>query len=221
MNASPHRQRGVSLLIALLMLLVITTLALSSLREASMEAKMTGNRALLNDLQNSADSALREAEFRFYGAGGKQELLEKLEPTARNCRKTNQLKSNGINLPCLLNFAESELASLHKTPLLALKNKDASKGKPLYSQSAANDADLLWMPYRGLSAAEPSQGLYPAYWNTTLIRSLNVEYGQELEGKGTYLYLINATSSLDESTEDSYRATLQSTISNIYIGLNN
>ena len=43
----------------------------------------------------------------------------------------------------------------------------------------------------------------------------------ELEGKGTYLYLINATSSLDASTEDSYRATLQSTISNIYIGLNN
>lgn len=65
MSTSPHRQRGATLMIALMMLLIITLLAISSMRETTLEARMTGSVIEQKRLFNSAESGLRDAEKRF------------------------------------------------------------------------------------------------------------------------------------------------------------
>jgi len=62
MNA--HSQQGASLLIALVMLILITLLAVSSIQESTLQARITGN--LLEDkrLVAAAEAGLRDAERR-------------------------------------------------------------------------------------------------------------------------------------------------------------
>lgn len=57
-------QRGASLLIALVFLLVMTVLAAGSMREVALEARITGNVAVLKELMSAAESALRDGERR-------------------------------------------------------------------------------------------------------------------------------------------------------------
>lgn len=64
MITASHRQRGATLLISLILLLIITVLAISSMREVTLEERIVGN---LRDQQaafNGAESALREGEVR-------------------------------------------------------------------------------------------------------------------------------------------------------------
>lgn len=55
-------QAGTTLLVALVMLLIITLLALSSLRGVSLESRITGNLKLQKTLTNAAEGALRIGE---------------------------------------------------------------------------------------------------------------------------------------------------------------
>lgn len=55
-------QAGATLLVALMMLLIITLLALSSLRGVSLESRITGNLKLQKTLTNAAEGALRMGE---------------------------------------------------------------------------------------------------------------------------------------------------------------
>ncbi|MBD9485374.1 pilus assembly protein PilX [Pseudomonas sp. PDM14] len=59
-----NTQNGVSLVIALVFLLVITALAISNMREISLEAKITGNMIENKQLLTVAESALRDGERR-------------------------------------------------------------------------------------------------------------------------------------------------------------
>lgn len=61
----PSQERGAALLVALIMLLILTVLAVSSMRGVVLESRITGNRAESLRLQAAADAALREGEFRF------------------------------------------------------------------------------------------------------------------------------------------------------------
>jgi type IV pilus assembly protein PilX len=58
------RQKGASLFIALIMLLVITLIAVTSMREVALEARITGNLVEQKRLASAAESALREGERR-------------------------------------------------------------------------------------------------------------------------------------------------------------
>lgn len=226
MNSFPYRQRGVTLLVALVMLLVMTVLGISSMRGVSLESRITGNRAESLRLYNTADAALREAEFRFYGPG---KIRDKLEPNTNNCTKTNKLKSNGANAPCLLRIEEADDASrlaFMKDPLDFLKNDSSwtwiGKKTGAATATAGNSDPVSWMPYRGLVPGDDQKtgSYYNAYWNAHLIAlgandsgALNAEYGAVMEGRGTYYYLING------QADD--RVAVQSTIANVYVGLNN
>lgn len=64
MTVLPHTQRGATLLIALVMLLIVTLLAISSMRETTLESRMTGSVLEQKRLFNSAESGLRDAEKR-------------------------------------------------------------------------------------------------------------------------------------------------------------
>jgi type IV pilus assembly protein PilX len=209
-------QRGAVLLIALVMLLVLTLLAVTGVREATLESRITANKAHALQLVNSSEAALREAEFRYFNPIS---LRDKLEPREANCALTNVLKANGANKPCLLPVK---------------KDKDAVKGfvvNPIEldedNQESFLEAGwdgLLWMPYRGRDHAEETEAQYNAQWNTYLISGgagddppMNVEYGAFGEGKGTYFYLANGQSGDSSGTTRG----AQSTFANVYVGLNN
>lgn len=57
-------QRGAALFVALTMLLLITLLAVTSMREVALEARVTGNLIEQKRLTSAAESALRESERR-------------------------------------------------------------------------------------------------------------------------------------------------------------
>lgn len=217
----PERQNGAVLLVALVMLLVLTLLAIGSMRGVALESRITGSRAYTSQLQDSAGAALREAEFRFYGPGY---IQDKLEHRAANCTKSNTLNKGMANKPCLLPIG---LAERTKRLALTLDPLDFISEATLLDRNSGKDADdanttesLAWMPYAGLDPDDQSQAEYRAYWNTMLIiagadenEALNAEYGMVAEGRGTYYYLING--------QGGDTVALQSTISNIYVGLNN
>lgn len=62
MNNSPRNQQGAVLIVALVMLLIITLLAVSSTRESALETRMTANFVAQQQQLNYAESVLREGE---------------------------------------------------------------------------------------------------------------------------------------------------------------
>ena len=213
-NFKPQNQQGAVLVIALVMLLVLTVLAVSNMRGVSLESRITANRVEIGRLDNLASAALREGEFRFYGPAY---LRDKLEPNVRkNCVLDNKLNRYGNNRPCLLpEMDDTELSSFFKQPIAFLSADNS------YISKLTNA--LAWMPYRGLDPLEanyfqPANGKN-AYWNTYRAMSgseenetVNPEYGAALEGKGTFFFLVTA------QADDQIAA--QSSVAVIYLGLN-
>lgn len=219
MKSFPSRERGATLLVALVMLLILTVLAVSSMRGVVLESRITGNRAESLRLQSSADAALREAEFRFYGPAY---LRDKLEPSESNCQKSNKLQTNGANRPCLLAISGDDQLSFMLDPLAFLKNSSADNKTGAHTAVAGETDVITWMPYRGREAGNDNVTAtdFGAYWNTRLITigeddatALNAEYGAVMEGRGTYFYQVNG------QADD--RLAVQSTTANVYVGLNN
>ncbi|BCY01086.1 pilus assembly protein PilX [Stutzerimonas stutzeri] len=216
----PARERGATLLVALVMLLIMTVLAVSSMRGVVLESRITGNRAENLRLQEAASAALREAEFRFYGPAY---LRDKLEPNKSNCQKDNVLQANGANRPCLLNISDdADRRNFMLDPLMFLKKSSAENKSGADTKLAGATDFITWMPYRGRIAGNENVTStdFGSYWNTHLITvgeddatALNAEYGAIMEGRGTYFYQING------QAED--RLAVQSTAANVYVGLNN
>lgn len=193
-------QGGAVLLVSLVMLLVLTVLAVSSMRGVTLESRITANRAQDMKTQNIADAALREAEFRFYGPGN---LADKLEANAANCETSNTIKLNGINKPCLLEVEPDRRLAFVDQP-------------QLISADDLSITSKIWMPYRGTDPAAETEA--DASYHSILAdeagnAAVNAEYGGRGEGSGTYFYLNNG------KTGDALY--LQSTHANIYLGLNN
>lgn len=208
MNTSnKHQQGGAVLVIALVMLLVLTLLATNSMRGTALDARITGNRAHISNLQNLAEAALREGEFRLYGPGY---IRDKLEPNmAANCTIENKLSKSGLNKPCLLDEAKVDLDEYFKKPLAELAGVTVDSGV------------LKWMPYRGLDAKKEfvvTDGQPQSYWNVYRLMdgaedsaAFNPEYGDAMQGKGTFFFLV--TGQADNEVA------MQSTVSTVYLGL--
>lgn len=223
-NFKPKNQQGAVLLVALVMLLVLTLLAVTNMRGVTLESRITANRVETGRLQNLADAALREGEFRFYGPA---HLRDKLEPNVtKNCIKENKLNRNGNNRPCLLyEMDDNDLSAYFTTPLKFLSASNNYPNKTgAATKSASGSAVVAWMPYRGLDAKESnyfkSSNDEEAYWNSYRVMSgseqnetVNPEYGAALEGKGTFFFLVTA------QARDLIAA--QSTVAIFYLGLNN
>lgn len=58
-----HNQRGISLVVSLMFLVILTLLGLTALRVATMEERMSGNARDRNIAFQAAEAALRDAEF--------------------------------------------------------------------------------------------------------------------------------------------------------------
>lgn len=207
-NFNHSQQRGAVLVIALVMLLVLTLLATASMRGTALDARITGNHLTNTNLQNLADAALREGEFRLYGPGY---IRDKLEPNmAKNCVIENKLSKEGFNKPCLLNeMDKADLDKYFKQPITQLAKMTVSSGV------------LKWMPYRGLDAEKEfyfGNGQPQSFWNVYRIMdgaeedaALNAEYGDAMKGKGTFFFLVTGQANNEVA--------VQSTVTTIYLGL--
>lgn len=220
-----NRQQGAVLFIALIMLLVLTVLAVTSMNSVSLETRITANRVESSRLQNLADGALREGEFRFYGPAYRR---DKLEPNiTANCKISNKLNRYGNNKPCLLaEMTDNELKSFFQQPVQFFKSDSYRNQYDIRSaaefKNVTDSKVLAWMPYRGLDWQEgnyfvPSTDDETAYWNAYRVQSgtqeneaVNPEYGAALTGEGRHFFLI--------TTQVADRIAAQSTISVIYTG---
>ncbi|PKF72169.1 pilus assembly protein PilX [Pseudomonas fluvialis] len=210
MISSKPRQQGAALLVALVLLAVITVLTVTNMREVTLEGRMTANRLEAQQLLNATDSALREAEKRFYGPGN---VAAKLEASTDNCKKSNTYQRL-TNKPCLLSVPSSLVRDFLHNPLKLIKENSAFNNWTGAKTETASDTTYTpWMPYRGTVSGQTSSLEHKAYWNSVLVDKDTVEYNEAIEGKGTYYYLINAQAA------DRFAA--QSTIANISLGLNN
>ena len=211
-----NRQTGASLLVALVLLAAVTVLTVSNMREVTLEGRMTANRMQAQQLQLASESALREAEKRYYGPAY---IEDKLTEKSANCEKSNIYKRLA-NKPCLITLSEAPDMEKHlafqRNPLKFIKDSGhLNNWTGAKTDTAANTAFVPWMPYRGTDPASTSSLEHKAYWNTVLIPNpgFNAEYGNREQGKGTYFYLVTAQAA------DQFA--LQSTMANIYVGINN
>ncbi len=210
-NFKAQRQQGAVLIIALVMLLVLTVLAVTNMRGVVLESRITANRVEMGRLQDLAGAALREGEFRFYGPAY---LRDKLEANVgKNCSLDNKLNRYGNNRPCLLpEMNDTELSSFFKQPIAFLNADNNYKSKLTGA--------LAWMPYRGLDADTNNYFVAAsgehAYWNAYPIDpklcGSAPHSGDVLEVRGTYCFLVTA------QANDQVAA--QSTITVTYLGLN-
>lgn len=210
------QQTGATLLVALVLLAVVIVLTVTNMREVTLEGRMTANRAETQQLQLAAESALREAEKRYYDPG---RVEEKLTEVTDNCRKSN-VYTNQANRPCLITLSENLDLNLHQqyqeNPLKFVANSAYLYNWTGDKTDKASDTTFVpWMPYRGTSPGQTSTLENKAYWNSVLIPSqgIGAEYGSWQEGAGVAYYLITA------QADD--RFALQSTIANLYLGINN
>ena len=199
MNIS--RQRGAVLFIALIMLLVLTVLAVSSMRGVALESRIAGNRAYTERALHLADASLREAEFRFSAAWEHRDGI--LEPNDDNthCKKSNTLNRYGNNPPCVLEEINDrdDLAGFFARPLTWLANSDYSNktGEDTLNLDADSSAVVAWMPYRGLDGDKPFvSDVERAYWHMYCAdpcfgSGVGDEYGKVQRGQGMYYFLSN------------------------------
>lgn len=219
-----RQQRAAVLVVALVMLLALTLLAISNMRGVILESRITANRGATEDLQGLAEAALREGELRLqqsrYGSA-------ELERGQVHCTKTNKLRSSANSPLCLLEpMTDSQLASFMQQPLGFFKDHPAGYAAVTGEQtlSASNTATLAWMPYRGLDPQEShyfqtSAGqaafwnIYPLMLNAQGNAAVNPEYGAALQGRGSYYFLVTG--------QANDQLALQSTVTVSYLGLNN
>lgn len=189
-----HKEQGSVLFVVLIMLVVITVLAVASLRTVIQDSKLAGNKIINTQIINRAEIALRESEMRLYGGLFTKLLLEKRFPN--KCNKENTLNALGKNFPCLVMNINQNLANqLYYNP----------------NKITGNNAEkITWQ------AADAKHDI-PAYFNAYPIQTRPdaIEWGDVLEGKGTYYYLATG------KAEDKRDYIIQSIVAVIFLGINN
>ena len=130
-----QKQRGSTLLVALILLLVITLLALSGARETALEARITGNFIEQQKLNNDAEAALREGEI---------QITSGHKPAEPNCADGNPY--------CLLSETPEYPASYFAT-------------SKTYELVADDTSTQLWYALPTPSGAEEGESENPEYGN--------------------------------------------------------
>lgn len=219
-----RQQRAAVLVVALVMLLALTLLAISNMRGVILESRITANRGVAEHLYGLADAALREAELRLQQSNYSH---ADLEPRQAHCTKANKLSSLTNTPLCLLEpMTNSQLAEFMQQPITFFNDNPSGYAALTGEQTlvASNTATLAWMPYRGFDPQEshyfqPSAGqaafwnIYPLMLNAHDNAAVNPEYGAALQGRGTYYFLVTG--------QANDQLALQSTVAVNYLGLNN
>ena len=217
-----RQQRASVLVVALLMLLVVSMLAISHMQGVALESRITARRVNSEQLFNLAEAALREAEQRLQVFSG---TAQGLSAERSNCTKSNRFSAS-LHAPlCVLEpMNDQQLSRFKHNPIQFLQEQtehyDAVTAEQI--SAASEQAHLAWMPYRGVDPNpshdfQAAEGL-AAFWNIYLLNSntterqtLNPEYGAALTGKGTYYFLVTG--------QANDQVAIQSTVAVSYLGL--
>lgn len=171
---SQRQQQGVTLLVALVFLLIITVLAIANMREVGLESRITGNMIEQKRLLNTAEAATRDGERRtvLNGPHEPSKTCEGLAPKKR----------------CLL------LRNLEDDDDAYTYSLDSSKGAQIYSPDDDTEVAGTATWYAKTAPGGESQGQTenPEYGNMLLGFGI---FRYEVNGMATYNQMNNAVRS--------------------------
>ncbi|MCP1650737.1 PilX N-terminal domain-containing pilus assembly protein [Pseudomonas sp. GD04087] len=183
---SRNKQTGASLFIALVILLLVTLLALSSTREVALESRITANFVEQQRLSNGAEAGLRDGEYSMINR------LRPLEPTA-SCATA---AAGTVPDPCLLKLRNN-------TATYSLLFATAGLSRAYYPKDgtqADSRMPIVWYALPAPGGAESGEAENP-------------EYGNMMNQTGTFRYEVNAKAS---TTTTSNAAYLRSTTAKLF-----
>lgn len=154
-SSSPYNQRGVTLIVGLMIVLLMGILSLAAIRGSGLQESMAGNMRDRNLAFQTAESALREGESVilakgvlpvFDGTNGRHQVL----PLANSPVKFSE--ANWAD-PALVKTSSLNMvgAGLYAEPAYILEELPADIGKEASALGSGNDADSLYLetvPYR-------------------------------------------------------------------------
>ncbi len=188
MNRARQKQQGAALLVALIMLLLITLLATASLRDSTLQNRLSGGVAERQHAANAAESALREGERRL------QALANTGVSTlgSGDCSTSIGSLAARVSNLCVLGsdrFAKSSVA-----------------GTDWWT------ANTYATDYKGSDGAA-SFATTPR-WNAAYIGTSTTDLETLQQGKGTYYYRVSAAAEADGKRfsvvrQSVYRITVQ------------
>lgn len=188
---SPKQQGGAVLVIALVFLLILTTLAVTNMREVAIDARITANMVDQRNLFNAAEAGLADGQYRTIGPDS--------DKTRGNydrgvwVRPLNATEScgSGVTDVCLLDIAPSDITYSQDFDTAGESKDYAPDDSTTFSES------ISWYAL-------------PAPAGETEGESINPEYGNMLSGSGPFFYEVNSRSENDGEVR------LRNTIFRIY-----
>lgn len=182
-------QQGAVLVIALVFLLILTTLAVTGMREVALESRITGNLIDQRQLFNAAEAGMKDGEYRTIGTlvkiPGKYSFDAALTPV-------NALATCD-------NSSYAGLCVLDKPPTYSQSfNEGEIKDYAPDDDTTSFDETIQWY-------AIPTPG------GAAQAESENPEYGNMMMGIGTFRYEVNS-----RAASDFGEVRLRSTISRVY-----
>lgn len=171
MTPMPKTQQGAALLVALVMLLLITLLASSSLRDSTLQNRMSGSVAERQHAANAAESALREGE-----------------------RRLQTLANTGAS------SLGSATCSASISALAATVSNLCILATDRFANSSAAGTDW-WTAATYATDYTGSDGAasFPSTprWNAAYIGTSTTDLETLQQGKGTYFYRVSAAARAD------------------------
>lgn len=155
-SVSPLRQRGVTLIVGLMIVLLMGILSLAAIRGSGLQESMAGNMREKNLAFQASESALREGESVIMAQG----VLPAFDGT--NGRHLARSPANSAVKFTDANWADAALVKttslnmvgaggLYAEPAYILEELSADIGKEASALGSGNDADSLYLetvPYR-------------------------------------------------------------------------
>tara|TARA_R110001592_G_scaffold159582_2_gene391164 strand:- start:4964 stop:5602 length:639 start_codon:yes stop_codon:yes gene_type:complete len=199
-----QQQRGAVLVISLVFLLILTTLAVTNMREVALESRVTGNLVNQKGCFNASEAGLRDGEYRIAGKLTDDTPGSYPSIPIANYGGTGVLKPPNATSSCPTDLSADQTCVLDQDPVFTQAFNAGESGFAGAKEYSADDVtifeqDILWYGVPFTDGAPQGQ-------------SENPEYGSQQGGVGPFRYEVNATSS-----DDSCRVDLRSTTLRIYL----
>ncbi|SFM21028.1 pilus assembly PilX family protein [Halopseudomonas yangmingensis] len=193
-QASHKKQRGAALLLGLVFLVILTGLAVTSMREVALDARITGNLIGQKDRFHAAEAGLRDGEYRIAGklaveAPGQYPII----PLTRYSDKVAAISRPDAKKECPASLKFDDVCVIDKNPIFAQDFTEAKSYSPDNSNTSFTEI-IEWyaIPYFGGASDAASE--VP-------------EYGAAAASIGPVRHEINARAS-DGTNEVRLRSTV-------------
>lgn len=202
-TAARNKERGATLVIALVFLIILTVLAITNMREVALESRIVGNLVDQKGCFNAAEAGLRDAEYRIAGAlstatPGSYPPL----PVTRYADGIYSLKPPNAVQECTSDLAWDDVCVLDQAPSFSQAFADDTGYAGSKSYSPDNKTEfrqgITWYAVPFQAGAESGESEVP-------------EYGAAAAGLNTVRHEINA-----RANDTSCEARLRSTVLRVY-----